>query len=71
MSQSISILDGYALEEEFAAANNINPRTVARYRNQPNGLPYVKWGGRVFINVDGARQWLAKRTIRRNQPRRA
>jgi len=71
MSEAISILDGYVPEEDFAAAHDVNPRTVARYRNQPDGLPYVKWGGRVFIDVNGAREWLAKRTIRRNQLRRA
>jgi hypothetical protein len=71
MSEKISILEGYAPEEDFAAANHINPRTVARYRNQPDGLPYVKWAGRVYIHVLGARDWLAKRTIRRNQRRGA
>lgn len=71
MSETISILEGYASEEDFAAANDINPRTIARYRNQPDGLPYVKWAGRVYIDVDGAREWLAKRAIRRNQLRRA
>jgi hypothetical protein len=71
MSHSISILEGYVREEDFAAANEINVRTVARYRNQPDGLPHVKWGGRVFIDVAGAREWLAKQTIRRNQLRRA
>ena len=71
MSEAISILDGYVPEEDFAAAHDVNPRTVARYRNQPDGLPYVKWGGRVFIDVNGARKWLAKKTIRRNQRRRA
>ena len=71
MSEAISILDGYVPEEDFAAAHDVNPRTVARYRNQPNGLPYVKWGGRVFIDVNGAREWLGKKTIRRNQLRRA
>jgi len=71
MSEAISILDGYVPEEDFAAAHDVNPRTVARYRNQPNGLPYVKWGGRVFIDVNGAREWLGEKTIRRNQLRRA
>jgi hypothetical protein len=71
MSKTISILDGFVPEEDFAEAHNVNPRTVARYRNQPDGLPYVKWAGRVYIHVLGARDWLAKRTIRRNQRRGA
>jgi hypothetical protein len=71
VSEKISILEGYASEEDFAAANHINPRTIARYRNQPDGLPHVKWAGRIYIDVAGARVWLEKRTIRRNPLRRA
>jgi hypothetical protein len=71
MSETISILDGFVPEEDFAEAHNVNPRTVARYRNQPGGMPYVKFGGRIYIDVAGARMWLEKRTIRRNPLRRA
>ena len=63
-----SILDGYIKESVFAAANNISHRTSARY--QLMGLPYLVWGGEVYINVAGARDWLMSRTQQRNQPRR-
>jgi hypothetical protein len=62
-----SILDGYVKESVFAADNNISHRTSARYRLM--GLPYLVWGGEVYINIAGARDWLMARTRRRNQPR--
>jgi hypothetical protein len=71
MTEAISILDGYVPEEDFAATHGVNPRTIARYRNQPDGMPYVKWGGRVYIPIQEAREWLRKRTVRRNQRRGA
>jgi hypothetical protein len=63
------LLADYQLEDDFARSNNVSPRTVARYRNQPDGLPYVVWGGKVLVHIPGAREWLLKRTVSRN-PRR-
>jgi hypothetical protein len=63
-----SILDGYMKEPDFAAANDISPRTSSRYRLM--GMPYLMWGGEVYVNVQGAREWLLDRTRQRNQPRR-
>ena len=71
MTDSLTILDGFAPEDEWAEANEITPRTCARYRNRPDGLPFVRFGGRVFIDVAGAREWLRKRIVRRNPTRRA
>jgi hypothetical protein len=65
-----SILDGWVDEDQFAADNQVAKRTVARYRNQPSGLPYVEWGGKVYINVQAAREWLQSRLKRRNQSHR-
>jgi hypothetical protein len=67
MTASCSILGDYAPEAEFAVANKINQRTVARYRQQ--GLPYQVWGGVVYIDLKGAREWFVTRTKRLNQPR--
>jgi hypothetical protein len=67
MSTTSTILDGYVKESVFAAANNISHRTSARYRLM--GMPYLVWGGGVYVHVDGAREWLLSQTRRRNQPR--
>jgi hypothetical protein len=65
------ILAGYAEQEQFARINRISPRTVARYRNRPDGLPSVAFGGKVFIPIDEASAWLKSQVRRPNQRRRA
>ena len=66
MSTNI-LSDEYELEAEFAAANGACQRTIARYRQE--GLPFVEWNGRIWINVPGERKWLAGRVRRLNQKR--
>lgn len=64
------VLDGYVEESVFAADNNTTQRTVARYRNQPNGIPFLKWAGKTYIHVDGAREYVKARTKRNNPTKR-
>ena len=60
-------LKGFEPEEQFAAAAGICQKTVQRYRNQPDGLPHVVFGGKVYIGpIDEAREWLLRRVKRRN-----
>ena len=61
--------DEYVLESQFAEENGIHQRTTARYRNQPDGLPFVEFGGRIYIHIPRARQWLESR-VRHLNPRR-
>jgi hypothetical protein len=65
-----SILEGYQHEAVFASANKISQRTVARYRNEADGLPFVEFGGRVFIPIAEAKAWLQARVKRPNPSRR-
>ena len=58
----------YQLETDFAREHELNVATVRRYRNQPDGLPFARFGGKVYIHIPGAREWLAKR-IRHNSTR--
>jgi hypothetical protein len=64
-----SILEGYVTERQFAEDHDISPRTVHRYRRQADGLPYVEFAGRIWINMPLARQWLDGR-LRQANPRR-
>jgi hypothetical protein len=61
-------LAGFVPEADWCAANgDICQRTCARYRNQPDGLPFVYFGGQVWIGpADQAREWLLRRVIQRN-----
>jgi hypothetical protein len=61
-----NILDDYALEDDFCAEHGITKRTCARYRNQPDGLPFMMWGGKVWIHLSGAREFLVRRTRKPN-----
>jgi hypothetical protein len=66
METNTDILSGYIRDHDFAATYNISTRTIWRYRQA--GLPYVIFGGEVWINAAGARQWLESRERRRNHP---
>jgi hypothetical protein len=63
--------DDYAVEDDFATDNKVSKRTIERYRAQPDGLPFVEWGGLIHIHIPGAREWLRSRIKHRNQRRRA
>jgi hypothetical protein len=65
-----SFLAGYQTEPQFAQDADISTRTSSRYRNQPDGLPYVMWGGKVYIPIEPAREWLRSRIKRPNARRR-
>jgi hypothetical protein len=67
MSQNI-LGEDFVTQDDFAATHNVNPRTIARYRREPAGLPFTVFGGKIWIHVPGAREWLAKR-IRSNSRR--
>jgi hypothetical protein len=66
-----SILSDYLLDDDFCKQTDISPRTSHRYRNQPNGLPYMEWGGRIYIPIEPAREWFRARVKRPNQRRKA
>lgn len=71
MKPNGTVLDGYIPQEQFAKDLDVTKRTIERYRTQPDGLPYVRLGGRIFIPLDIAREWLQSRIKRPNQRRSA
>ncbi len=66
-----NILDGYVEQSKFAEGAGVCMRTVERYRSQPNGLPFLPFGGKIYIPLDEAREWLKDRVKRPNQRRAA
>jgi hypothetical protein len=71
MEKVDEFLAGYALQEVIAKESRVSKRTLARYRNQPNGLPYMEWGGKIYIPRDEGREYLRSRIKRPNQRRRS
>jgi hypothetical protein len=59
----------YETEENWAKRHGISQRTAARYRALPDGLPFLIFGGCVWIPKEAGREWIANRVQRRN-PRR-
>jgi hypothetical protein len=41
-------------------------RTVRRWLDQPDGLPYARLGNRILIHVPTARDWIFSRMKKRN-----
>jgi hypothetical protein len=54
----------YEKESEWAEGHGVHQRTVARYRAL--GLPYVLFGGFIWVHKRGGREWIASRVKRRN-----
>ena len=55
--------------DQFAEEVDRDPRTVRRWMNEADGLPFVKIGNRLLIHIPTARAWLLSR-IRKPNPRR-
>jgi hypothetical protein len=71
MSSSSPFLEGFVLEGDFASATGVCSKTVQRYRNEPDGLPHLLWGGKMYIGpLDEAREWLLRRVRRPNPTKR-
>jgi hypothetical protein len=66
---SDAFLTDYLDLEPFAAEVGRNPRTVRRWMDQPDGLPFTRLGNRVLIHIPTARDWLLSRMHRPNRRR--
>jgi hypothetical protein len=51
----------YELEEAWAARKKITRRTAKRYRDEPDGLPYLLWGNRVWIHKSLGEDYIRRR----------
>ena len=70
MSQTNFLAD-YLDLEPFAAEVDRDPRTVRRWLNQPDGLPYTRIGNRILIHIPSAREWLFSRMRHPNRRRQS
>jgi hypothetical protein len=48
---------------------DISERSIARYENEPDGLPYTIVGGCKWYHVESVRAWLKRREHRPNPTR--
>ena len=66
---SSNILEGYVDLELFSKEIGRHSRTIRRWLNQPDGLPYTRIGNRILIHIPTARAWLLGR-MRHGAPMR-
>jgi hypothetical protein len=60
MSQHL--LEDYLDIDVFASQEvKRHPRTVKRWTDEPDGLPYTTLGNRILIHIPTAREWLFAR----------
>jgi hypothetical protein len=69
MNEPVDILADFVLEDDFCKTADVSKRTLARYRGQPDGLPFLIFCNRVYIPIKEGREWLQAK-IRRPNPRR-
>lgn len=58
---SDNILSEYAEVPQVAADFKKCERTILRWMDAPDGLPYLKIGNKRLVHVPTARQWLLGR----------
>lgn len=67
----MSILENYLTEDELATELNVCTRTLARWCQKNDGLPFVKMGKRRIFKRDTVVGWLDNQEIFPNPSRRA
>jgi len=67
----MALLDEYLNREQLAHELKVNPRTVMRWQNLPDGLPFVELGGRILYRRASVMEWIASKERFPNRRRRA
>ena len=70
-STNNAVLADFLDLDVFAAQVDRDPRTVRRWMNKPNGLPFTRIGNRVLVHVPTARAWILSQTRKPNPRRKA
>jgi hypothetical protein len=70
MTDTKNLLEDFLDLEPFAELVDRDPRTVRRWMNGPDGLPFTRIGNRLLVHVPTAREWIFSR-MRKPNARRA
>ncbi|RFC68152.1 DNA-binding protein [Mesorhizobium denitrificans] len=66
-----ALLDGYLTREQLAQELGVHHLTIIRYQQQPDGLPFTKFGRRVLYNRASVQRWIEKHERHPNPTRRS
>jgi hypothetical protein len=64
------LLTDFVEDDALAEELDRHPRTIKRWPDQPDGLPFVRLGNRRLYHVPTVRDWPMRR-LRKPNPRRA
>jgi hypothetical protein len=64
------LLADFVEEDALADELHRHPRTIIRWTNQPDGLPFIKLGNRRLYHLPSVRDWLLHK-LRKPNTRRA
>ena len=64
------LLAGYVTRAELAAEWDCHERTIARYEQMPDGLPFLYIGGRKLYRIEDARAFMDRRITTPNPVRK-
>jgi hypothetical protein len=67
----VNLLADYLDLQPFADEVGRHPRTVRRWMNEPDGLPYARIGNRILVHIPTAKAWLLGRIHKPNARRAA
>ncbi len=62
------LLGDYVDRDELAKIFNVSPRTITRWCDKVDGLPFVELGNRTLFNIENVRKWLARARARHFAP---
>jgi hypothetical protein len=65
----LEFLDDYEEIDDFAEQVERCTRTIKRWTEGPDGMPFVRLGNRFLIHVPSARAWLLARMRKPNRRR--
>jgi hypothetical protein len=65
-----NLLEDLVSADQVAAEVHKHIRTINRWMDEPDGLPFVRLGRKRYVHIPTARQWILARMRRPNPTRR-
>jgi DeoR/GlpR family transcriptional regulator of sugar metabolism len=67
LAKRVPILDGFLTIKELAADLDVTTRTIRRYLNEADGLPHLRFAGKLLFSPERVRAWILERgEVQRN-----
>jgi hypothetical protein len=65
-----NLLEDLVPADQVAEEVHHHVRTIIRWMDEPDGLPFVRLGRKRYVHIPTARQWILTRMRRPNPTRR-